>query len=68
MMKFRWISDTKDMEGIDNIFAVTKVLAVTTNFGKVDVEFTLEASFTINGYRVTRQHFPGRFFPGKFCL
>ena len=50
MIKFIWISDTKDMEGIDNIFAVTKAFAGTTNFGKVDVEFTLEASFTINGY------------------
>ena len=49
LMKQRWIGDIKEMEGIDDIIPITKAVAGTINFGKVDVEFTLEASFTING-------------------
>ena len=37
------------MKGIDDVVAVKKTVAGTINFGKEDVEFTLEASFTING-------------------
>ena len=29
--------------------SVTKAVAATTNFGKVDVEFTLEATITFKG-------------------
>ena len=36
------------INGINDIIAVTKAVAGTTNFGKVDVEFTLEATFTVN--------------------
>ena len=36
------------INGINDIIAVTKAVAGTTNFGKVNVEFTLEATFTVN--------------------
>ena len=38
----------KETDGINDIVAVTKSVAGTTNFGKVDVEFTFEATFTVN--------------------
>ena len=48
MMKHCWIADMKEMNEINYIVAVSKAVAGTTNFGKVDVEFTLEATFTVN--------------------
>ena len=48
MMKHRWISDMKETDGINDVIAVTKAVAGTTNFEKVDVEITLEATFTVN--------------------
>ena len=41
MMKHRLISKMKELDEIYDIVAVTKAVAGTTNFGKVDVEFTL---------------------------
>ena len=47
MMKYRWISDMKEIDAIDDVIAVSKAVAGTSNFGNVDVEFTLEATFTV---------------------
>ena len=58
MMKHRWISDMKETEGINDIIAVTKAVAGTNNFGKVDV-----ATFTVNDIpnRVKIKCYPTKF-------
>ena len=48
IMKFRWIHDMKEIFEINDIVGVSKAVAGSTNFGKVDVEFTLEATFTVS--------------------
>ena len=47
MMKHSWRFDMKRCVEIVDVVAITKAVAGTTNFGEVDVEFTLEASFVI---------------------
>ena len=37
----------KELDEVNDIGAVTKAVAGTNNFGKVDVEFTFEATFTV---------------------
>ena len=48
ILKHRWIHDMKLEDEINDIVAVSKAVAGTVNFGQVDVEFTLEATFTVN--------------------
>ena len=47
MMKYQWISDMKEKDAIDDVIVVSKAVAGTSNFGNVDVKFTLEATFTV---------------------
>ena len=37
----------KELDEVNDIGTVTKAVAGTNNFGKVDVEFTFEATFTV---------------------
>ena len=37
----------KELDEVNDIVAVTKAVAGTTNFRKLNVEFTFEATFTV---------------------